>query len=180
MRTRLCDELGIDVPIFAFSHCRDVVAAVSNAGGLGVLGALAFSPEQLEIELAWIDEHTGTKPYGVDTVMPMGHVGKETGLGKKGGEEDAIEFKKLIPPEVTAWIETVLEEYEVPPLPEGYQRDEGTGVLMVSQDLDELLSLADRILVMNEGRIVGEFNAREATRTEIGEAMMGTAAEAPS
>jgi simple sugar transport system ATP-binding protein len=60
------------------------------------------------------------------------------------------------------------------------QRDEGTGVLMVSEDLDELLSLADRILVMNAGRIVGEFNAREATRTQIGEAMMGTATEASS
>lgn len=127
MRTALCDEFGIDVPIFAFSHCRDVVAAVTNAGGMGVLGALAFSPEQLEMELVWIDEHTGGKPYGVDTVMPMGHVGKEAGLGKEGGEEDAIEFKKLIPPEVTAWIESVLEEYEVPPLPEGYESDSGTG-----------------------------------------------------
>ena len=58
------------------------------------------------------------------------------------------------------------------------QRDEGTGVLMVSEDLDELLSLADRILVMNAGRIVGEFTARDATRTQIGEAMMGTTAEA--
>jgi simple sugar transport system ATP-binding protein len=58
------------------------------------------------------------------------------------------------------------------------QRDEGTGVLLVSEDLDELLALADRILVMNEGRIVGEFDAREATRIEIGEAMMGSAAGA--
>ncbi|MCP3983689.1 MAG: nitronate monooxygenase [bacterium] len=127
MRTFLCDEFGIDVPIFAFSHCRDVVAAVTNAGGLGVLGALAFTPEQLEIELAWIDEHTDNKPYGVDTVMPMGHIGKETGLGKKGDAEDAFEFKKLISPEVTAWIETVLEEYEVPPLPEGYVPESGIG-----------------------------------------------------
>ncbi len=127
MRTELCDLFGIDVPIFAFSHCRDVVAAVSNAGGLGVLGALAFSPEQLEIECKWIDEHTGDKPYGVDTVMPMGHIGKETGLGKKGDAEDAVQFKSMIPPEVTAWIETVLEEYEVPLLPKDHERDPGTG-----------------------------------------------------
>jgi simple sugar transport system ATP-binding protein len=53
------------------------------------------------------------------------------------------------------------------------QRDNGTGVLMVSEDLDELLALADRILVMVEGRVVAEFDARRATRTEIGEAMMG-------
>ena len=62
MRTRVCDLLGIELPLFAFSHCRDVVAAVSRAGGLGVLGALAFSNEQLEVELRWLDEHVGGKP----------------------------------------------------------------------------------------------------------------------
>src|SRR5690606_17895573 len=48
MRTEICERLGIEFPIFAFSHCRDVVAAVSKAGGYGVLGILAFDPEQLE------------------------------------------------------------------------------------------------------------------------------------
>ena len=61
MRTPLCDRLGIEFPIFAFSHCRDVVAAVSQAGGFGVLGAVAFSPDQLEVELDWIDEHVGDR-----------------------------------------------------------------------------------------------------------------------
>ncbi len=80
MRTRLCDTFGIEFPIFAFSHCRDVVAAVSKAGGLGVLGALAFpSPEALEVELRWIDEHVGGKPYGVDVVMPVSYAGAEQG-----------------------------------------------------------------------------------------------------
>ena len=68
-------QFGIELPIFAFSHCRDVVAAVSKAGGMGVLGALAFSPEQLEIELKWIDEHVDGKPYGVDVVMPASYAG---------------------------------------------------------------------------------------------------------
>ena len=70
MKTEICRRLGIEFPIFAFSHCRDVVAAVSRAGGLGVLGAVAYSPEQLELELKWIDEHVDGKPYGVDTVIP--------------------------------------------------------------------------------------------------------------
>ena len=70
MHTRVCDELGIEFPIFAFSHCRDVVAAVSRAGGVGVLGALYFTPDELEMELDWIDEHVDGKPYGVDLVMP--------------------------------------------------------------------------------------------------------------
>ena len=121
MRTDLCDLFGIDVPIFAFSHCRDVVAAVTNAGGLGVLGALAFSPEQLELELRWIDEQVGDKPYGVDTVMPMSYAGKEDGLGQadeKTGDVDAGVFQDMIPAETKKWIERVLEEYEVPPLSE--------------------------------------------------------------
>ncbi len=79
MRTRLCDMFEIEFPIFAFSHCRDVVAAVSRAGGFGVLGALAFSPAQLELELSWIDDHVGGKPYGVDVVMPASYAGKEQG-----------------------------------------------------------------------------------------------------
>ena len=79
MKSELCELLGIEFPLFAFSHCRDVVAAVSQAGGFGVLGALAFSPEQLEIELKWIDEHIGGKPYGVDVVMPASYKPGESG-----------------------------------------------------------------------------------------------------
>jgi NAD(P)H-dependent flavin oxidoreductase YrpB (nitropropane dioxygenase family) len=70
MTNRLCQLLGIDFPLFAFSHCRDVVAAVSKAGGFGVLGATAFSPEQLEVELQWIDAHVEGKPYGLDVLIP--------------------------------------------------------------------------------------------------------------
>ena len=69
----------IEFPIFAFSHCRDVVAAVSRAGGFGVLGALAFSPAQLELELSWIDANVDGKPYGVDTVIPAKYVGRDEG-----------------------------------------------------------------------------------------------------
>ncbi len=128
MRTDLCDSFGIDIPIFAFSHCRDVVAAVTNAGGMGVLGALAFSPEQLELELRWIDENVDGKPYGVDTVMPMSYEGKEEGLGKtdESGQVDADAFQDLIPQETRDWVEKILEEYEVPPL-SAVQTEEGIG-----------------------------------------------------
>ncbi|KAB8189976.1 nitronate monooxygenase [Nonomuraea phyllanthi] len=70
MRTAICERLGIEFPLFAFSHCRDVVAAVTNAGGLGVLGAIAYSPEQLDAELTWIDREVGGRPYGVDVLVP--------------------------------------------------------------------------------------------------------------
>src|SRR6266481_7972075 len=91
MRTQLARDLGLEFPIFAFSHCRDVVAAVSRAGGMGVLGALAFSPDQLEIELNWIDQHVDGKPYGVDVVMPAKYLGQAEGdLGKD-------QLEKMIP-----------------------------------------------------------------------------------
>lgn len=114
MKTRLTDEFGIEFPIFAFSHCRDVVAEVSKAGGLGVLGAVYFTPEELEVELKWIDEHIDGKPYGVDLVMPAAYEGAEF--------ENEEDFEKLleevIPLEHREFVERTLERFGVPPLPE--------------------------------------------------------------
>ncbi|HUZ11527.1 MAG TPA: nitronate monooxygenase [Caulobacteraceae bacterium] len=70
MKSRICDALGIEFPLFAFSHCRDVVAAVSRAGGFGVLGATGHNPASIHTELKWIDEHVGGKPYGLDVLVP--------------------------------------------------------------------------------------------------------------
>ena len=86
MHNELCDRLGIEVPIFAFTHCRDVVVEVSKAGGLGVLGAVGFSPEELETECNWIDERIGDKPYAVDTVIP----GKYEGMGELDPEKTDV------------------------------------------------------------------------------------------
>ena len=70
MATDIKDLCGVEFPLFAFSHCRDVVAAVSRAGGFGVLGGVAFTPETLEVEMKWIDEHCDGKPYGIDVLLP--------------------------------------------------------------------------------------------------------------
>ncbi len=80
MRTPICDLLGIDLPLLAFSHCRDVVAAVTNAGGFGVLGASMHTPEQLEQELAWVDKQVGGRPYGADILVPEKFAGKGQSL----------------------------------------------------------------------------------------------------
>ena len=117
MRTPVCDLFDIEHPIFAFSHSRDVVAAVSKAGGLGVFGAVAYSPEELEEALAWIDEHVDGKPYGVDVVVPMS--------SNAPPDAEAIDLESMIPEEHRQWVNDLLKRYKVPPLPEGEQAHEG-------------------------------------------------------
>src|SRR5262245_606388 len=118
MNNELCKKLGIEFPIFAFSHCRDVVAAVSRAGGFGVLGAVAYSPEQLEEELAWIDANIDGKPYGVDTVIPVKYVGKDA------GDLSRVDLRQHIPDGHKQFISDLLTRYEVPDLPAGVEATE--------------------------------------------------------
>ncbi|GAB4586413.1 NAD(P)H-dependent flavin oxidoreductase [Nocardia sp. IFM 10818] len=114
MRTEICDRLGIDVPIFAFTHCRDVAAAVSNAGGLGVLGAVGFTAEQLEVELAWLDEHVHGV-YGVDLVIPSKYEGK--GVDGLSPEELEAKLAELVPQGHRDFAEKLLNDHGVPHLP---------------------------------------------------------------
>jgi NAD(P)H-dependent flavin oxidoreductase YrpB (nitropropane dioxygenase family) len=118
MHTDLCDRLDIEFPIFAFTHCRDVVVAVSQAGGFGVLGAVGFTPEQLEIELCWIDEHIGDNPYGVDIVIP----GKYEGMGETDPKKLEEMLKKMIPEQHRAFARKILAEHHVPDLPADEER----------------------------------------------------------
>ncbi len=99
--------LGVEFPICAFSHCRDVVAAVSNAGGFGVLGAVAHSPKRLDAELTWIEEQTGGKPYGVDLLLPPKYVGAES------GGIDAGQVRALLPEEHRTFLDDMLGRYGI-------------------------------------------------------------------
>lgn len=90
---RVCELTGAEFPLFAFSHCRDVVAAVSKAGGFGVLGATRFSPDQLEEELAWIDAHVGGATYGVDVIVPETIDPRVAGLSDNATRAAAIDPK---------------------------------------------------------------------------------------
>ncbi|MEI8237809.1 MAG: nitronate monooxygenase family protein [Actinomycetota bacterium] len=112
MKTAVTDLFGIDVPILAFTHCRDVVAAVTKAGGLGVLGAVAHSPEQLEIDLAWIEQEVGGRPYGIDLIVPAKYAGSD------GGGLSMDDIRQLIPAEHKAFVDDILRRYDVPPLPD--------------------------------------------------------------
>ena len=112
MQNRLQKHLGFQSPIFAFSHCRNVVAEVTKAGGFGVLGASTFSPKQLEVELAWIDEQVGDLPYGVDVIIPVKYDrDAEAAFGKK-------DLNDLIPDTHKAFMKDFLDAEGVPELPQ--------------------------------------------------------------
>ena len=123
MRTKICEQLGIEFPIFAFTHCRDVVAAVSNAGGFGVLGAVGFSTEELEMELKWIDEHVSDKPYGVDIVIP----GVYEGQGELDAEKLKAQLRAAVPQQHRDFAKKLLADHGVPELPDGEHATELLG-----------------------------------------------------
>jgi NAD(P)H-dependent flavin oxidoreductase YrpB (nitropropane dioxygenase family) len=117
MRTELCDRFGIDYPIFAFTPSEKVAAAVTRAGGMGVLGCVRFNhPDELEATLRWMDENTDGKPYGVDVVMPA----------KVPAEGTAVDIDKLIPQTHRDFVAKTLADLGVPPLPDDLARNEGT------------------------------------------------------
>ena len=139
MKTAATEMFGIDVPIFAFSHCRDVIAAVCKAGGMGVLGAVAHSPEQLEIDLDWIEAEIGDRPYGVDLIVPAKYAGSDEGglSWSKLGE--------LIPPEHVAFVDDLLRKYDVPELPpreEGELSHSGEAAIFSASRADTQLEIA--------------------------------------
>jgi len=116
MRTRICDTLGIEYPIFGFTPSPEVAVAVSRAGGLGVLGAVRYNDGAgLAEALEWMDEQLGDIPYGVDVVMPM----------KVPTEGTIPDLNELIPEGHRAWVEQTLQRLGAPPLPEDLERQGG-------------------------------------------------------
>ena len=141
MDTKATKMLGIDFPIFAFTHCRDVAAAVSNAGGLGVLGAVAHTPEQLDVDLKWVAEQTKGRPFGVDLLIPRKYVGAES------GGMDLGSLKSMVPDEHRAWVEELLERYGVPalqPPAAGSDRDQRgmSGLRIDAKSMGPLIDVA--------------------------------------
>ena len=103
LRTRLCDEYGCEYPIVGFAHTRDVVAAVTNAGGIGVYGANSLTAEQMRADLRWIRERVGDRPFGVDLLLSASYV--------EGAPED---LESQIPQGHADFVERVMEEHGIP------------------------------------------------------------------
>lgn len=116
MRTELAEKFGIEYPIFGFTPSQDVAAAISRAGGLGVLGCVRFNEaEELDEVLEWMHDNTDGKPFGVDVVMPA----------KIPTEGSKMDLDSMIPPEHRAFVERTLDDLGVPPLPDGDRVDAG-------------------------------------------------------
>ena len=107
MNSPICEMLGIEFPLLAFSHCRDVVAAVSRAGGFGVLGATIHTPETIEQELKWIDDHVDGKPYGVDVLIPE----NISTAGEKNVTWNSLEAR--VSPEHRDFTRKLLKRYDI-------------------------------------------------------------------
>ena len=137
MRTRVTDMLGVEFPILAFSHCRDVVAAVTRAGGFGVLGAVAHTPDQLDVDLTWIEEQTKGGRYGVDLLLPVTYAGAEEG----GIDAEAV--AQLLPAQ-QEFVDDILRRYEVPELPADLRLASPRNVLanVASKGYEPLLDVA--------------------------------------
>ena len=138
MKTKVTDMLGIEFPILAFSHCRDVVAAVTKAGGFGVLGAVAHTPEQLDVDLTWIEEQTRGGRYGVDLLLPAKYAGADEG----GIDADAV--RQLLPAAQQEFVDEILRRYGVPELPEDLRTGSERNVLanVASKGYEPLLDVA--------------------------------------
>ena len=106
MKSPICEMFEIEFPLVAFSHCRDVVVAVSKAGGMGVLGAVGHTPEMLEQDLKWIDDNIDGKPYGVDVLVPNNFEGK-------GSSMTSEDLRNMIPQEYRDFRADVLKQYDI-------------------------------------------------------------------
>jgi len=133
--SELCQRLAIDFPVFAFTHCRDVVVEVTNAGGLGVLGSIRMSPEELDAELNWIDERVGGKPYGVDLIVPGVMPGREQ-------SPSAEQVLEQLPEAHKAFAERILASHAI----EGTVIDDETRKDSLYLSHNARLSGADKLL----------------------------------
>jgi NAD(P)H-dependent flavin oxidoreductase YrpB (nitropropane dioxygenase family) len=143
---KITDMFNIDFPLLAFTHCRDVVVAVSKAGGMGVFGALHYTPEQLKEELTWIEQHIDGRPYAVDLVMPAKFVRSE------GGEEfDGGKLRDLIPEEYPLFANELCDQYGVSKLPEGLELRDTSALAwsekVAREQLDITLAFSPAMLV---------------------------------
>ena len=135
MKSKLCSKLDIEFPLIAFSHCRDVVVEVSKAGGLGVLGAAGFSPEQLEIELSWIDQNIEDAPYGVDLIVP-------NTMANQDESKTGSELQAMVPQSHRFFVEETLAKHGIDSSNLYSSSDGGNRGFLGEKSSDKILDIA--------------------------------------
>jgi NAD(P)H-dependent flavin oxidoreductase YrpB (nitropropane dioxygenase family) len=169
MPTGICRRLGIQYPIFAFSHCRDVVAAVTRAGGLGVYGVSLQTPDLVAVDLDWIEAEVGDRPYGIDILLSRS--------ADAAGEAPPSDRHH-------AFLDGVMARYRVPADPEGIGDLHGNiGIVKLSPRQNaEILEMAfarrARVLVSALGTPSPEVLARAHDRGMLVGALAGKARHA--
>ena len=110
MRTAVTELLGVQHPIVGFNRSPGVVAAVTNAGGFGVLAASGYTPEELDAQLTWIEGQVDGRPYGIDLLVP--------GKFADGDPDNLVaSLRAQIPPEHLAFVSDLLARYGIPETP---------------------------------------------------------------
>ncbi len=141
LHTRLCDEYGCEVPIVAFAHTKDVIAAVTNAGGIGVLGAVGAEPEAMRSDIRWIKERVGDKPFGVDLLLPASFV--------EGNQED---LESQIPQGHRDFMDNLMKENDIADPKDGPPYGQGGEIMnRAREQLDVLLEEAVPIFASGLG-----------------------------
>lgn len=104
VQTAFADRLGIDMPILGFSHSIDVTAAITKAGGMGVYGIAHDPPESVAARVGAIRRQVGSRPFGIDIMMPKGM--------PEG--EDLASVQAALPREHVEFVEQIESKYQVP------------------------------------------------------------------
>jgi NAD(P)H-dependent flavin oxidoreductase YrpB (nitropropane dioxygenase family) len=174
MQTPLAKALGIEFPIFAFTHCRDVAAAVTKAGGLGVLGALGSTPDHLDMELTWIEEQVGDLPYGVDIVIPA------TSLDRDSDDPDIqTRLEAMIPRRHRDFVEDFLQKHQVGALLDESRPTSRIGNSAAERELvDIVLGHRARLLVNALGPMPKEIVDRAHEQGVLAGGLVGSPAHA--
>lgn len=170
----IIQELGLQTPLFAFSHCRDVVVAVSKAGGMGVYGAALHSDEQIEMDLRWIEAQLGDRPYGIDLLIPEKYHGSDSG---GLGPEEAV---AAIPARYHEFLDDMMKRYDVPAA-EGWDIEQHPenlgGQRYTAKQIEGILRLAfsfkPRLLVSALGTPPAEVITRAHERRMLVGALAG-------
>jgi hypothetical protein len=104
IKTKFAERVGIGTPILGFSHSVDVTAAITKAGGMGVYGIAHDPPETVPARVEAIRRLAGSRPVGIDIMMPKGMPEFETLESVRAG----------LPGEHVAFVEGLARKYQVP------------------------------------------------------------------